>query len=90
MRILEYDVLVIGAGLAGERAAIEAAQKGANTCILSLVQPRQSHSNCAQGGCQASLDNMGEESAGDNWEVHFNDTIHFHNGGTKRLYLFRI
>jgi fumarate reductase flavoprotein subunit len=75
MNIREYDVLVIGAGLAGERAAIEAHQRGARTALLSLVPPRQSHSNAAQGGIQASLDNMGEYSKGDNWELHFYDTV---------------
>ena len=75
MRILDYDVIVIGAGLAGERAAIEAARKGSRVAIISLVQPRQSHSNAAQGGIQCSLDNMGEHSAGDDWKLHFDDTV---------------
>lgn len=73
--IHEYDVVVIGAGLAGERAAIIAKEQGANVAILSLVVPRQSHSNAAQGGVQCSLDNMGEKSKGDNWELHFYDTV---------------
>jgi fumarate reductase flavoprotein subunit len=75
MRILKYDVVVIGAGLAGERAAVEAHRNGCSVAILSLVQPRQSHSNGAQGGVQCSLDNMGEHSAGDDWKLHFDDTI---------------
>lgn len=75
MRILKYDVVVIGAGLAGERAAVEAHRNGSSVAILSLVQPRQSHSNAAQGGVQCSLDNMGEHSAGDDWKLHFDDTI---------------
>lgn len=75
MRILEYDVVVIGAGLTGERAAVEAHRKGCSVVIISLVQPRQSHSNAAQGGIQCSLDNMGELSAGDNWKLHFDDTV---------------
>ncbi len=75
MRILKYDVVVIGAGLAGERAAVEAHRNGCSVAILSLVQPRQSHSNAAQGGVQCSLDNMGEHSAGDDWKLHFDDTI---------------
>ncbi|MFZ5643340.1 MAG: fumarate reductase flavoprotein subunit [Bacillota bacterium] len=68
------DVLVVGAGLAGERAAIEAASRGLNVIILSLVPPRRSHSTAAQGGCQASLGNsaMGE---GDNSDIHFADTV---------------
>ncbi|HDS30975.1 MAG TPA: FAD-binding protein [Firmicutes bacterium] len=75
MHIYDYDVVVIGAGLAGERAAIEANRQGANVAIISLVQPRQSHSNAAQGGIQCSLDNMGEHSAGDDWKLHFDDTV---------------
>ncbi|MFZ5646498.1 MAG: fumarate reductase flavoprotein subunit [Bacillota bacterium] len=68
------DVLVVGAGLAGERAAIEAATQGLDVIILSLVPPRRSHSTAAQGGCQASLGNcaMGE---GDSPDIHFADTV---------------
>ena len=68
------DVLVIGAGLAGERAAIESARNGLNVTLLSLVPPRRSHSAAAQGGMQASLGNtaMGK---GDNPDVHFMDTV---------------
>jgi len=75
MRILDYDVVVVGAGLAGERAAVAAHHEGARVALLSLVQPRQSHSNAAQGGVQCSLDNMGEHSAGDDWKLHFDDTV---------------
>ncbi|MDI6709536.1 MAG: fumarate reductase flavoprotein subunit [Thermoanaerobacterales bacterium] len=68
------DVLIIGAGLAGERAAIEASSHGLNVTILSLVPPRRSHSTAAQGGMQASLGNcaMGR---GDNPDIHFVDTV---------------
>jgi fumarate reductase flavoprotein subunit len=75
MKIYDYDVVVIGAGLTGERAAVAAHQEGASVAIVSLVQPRQSHSNAAQGGIQVSLDNMGEHSAGDDWKLHFDDTV---------------
>jgi len=75
MKIFDYDVLVIGAGLAGERAAVAAHAEGAKVAIVSLVQPRQSHSNAAQGGIQVSLDNMGEHSEGDDWKLHFDDTV---------------
>lgn len=68
------DVVVVGAGLAGERAAIEIKKAGLNVCIVTLVPPRQSHSNAAQGGIQASLANA-KESIGDNWRLHFDDTI---------------
>ncbi|MFH1313445.1 MAG: FAD-binding protein, partial [Candidatus Eisenbacteria bacterium] len=58
-----------------ERAAVQAHSLGSKVAILSLVQPRQSHSNAAQGGIQCSLDNMGEHSAGDDWKLHFDDTV---------------
>ncbi len=72
--LISSDVLIVGAGLAGERAAIEAAQQGLNVIILSLVPPKRSHSSAAQGGMQASLANsaMGK---GDNPDVHFSDTV---------------
>lgn len=75
MQVFEYDVVVIGAGLSGERAAVAAHHEGASVALVSLVQPRQSHSNAAQGGIQCSLDNMGEHSAGDDWKLHFDDTV---------------
>ncbi|MBI2450253.1 MAG: FAD-binding protein [Candidatus Nealsonbacteria bacterium] len=68
------DALIIGAGLAGERAAIEIASEGFSVNIISLVPPRQSHSNAAQGGVQASLNNT-KETADDNWRIHFDDTV---------------
>ncbi|SBV94043.1 Fumarate reductase flavoprotein subunit [uncultured delta proteobacterium] len=68
------DLLVIGAGLAGERMAVEAATKGFDVVVLSIVPARRSHSSAAQGGMQAALGNsvMGE---GDNPDVHFADTV---------------
>ena len=51
----EHDVLVIGAGLAGQRAALSAAQAGASVGIISKVHPVRSHSNAAQGGINAAL-----------------------------------
>jgi fumarate reductase flavoprotein subunit len=68
------DVLCIGAGLAGERVAVEAASAGFDTICLSIVPPRRSHSSAAQGGMQAALGNsiMGE---GDGPDVHFEDTV---------------
>ena len=68
------DVLVIGAGLAGERCAIEAAAAGHDVLILSLVPPRRSHSCAAQGGMQAALGNCAK-AEGDNPDVHFLDTV---------------
>ena len=68
--MLEHDVLVIGAGLAGMRAAIAAQAGGANTAIISKVHPVRSHSNAAQGGINAALTDRG-----DDWEEHAYDTI---------------
>ncbi|MCI0781803.1 MAG: FAD-binding protein, partial [Chloroflexi bacterium] len=48
--MLEHDVLVIGAGLAGMRAAIAVRDEGANAAIISKVHPVRSHSSAAQGG----------------------------------------
>src|SRR6267378_1771876 len=64
-----HDVLVIGAGLAGQRAALAAADAGANVGIVSKVHPVRSHSNAAQGGINAALD------PDDTWESHAFDTI---------------
>ena len=68
------ELLCIGAGLAGERVAVEAATSGFEAICLSIVPPRRSHSSAAQGGMQASLGNsiMGD---GDNPDVHFEDTV---------------
>ncbi len=72
--IITTDVLIVGAGLAGERAAVEAASHGLDVILLSLVPPRRSHSSAAQGGMQASLGNsaMGK---GDSPDIHFADTV---------------
>jgi succinate dehydrogenase / fumarate reductase, flavoprotein subunit len=64
-----HDVLVIGAGLAGQRAALAAAEQGVSVGIVSKVHPVRSHSNAAQGGINAAL---GE---GDTWESHAFDTV---------------
>jgi succinate dehydrogenase / fumarate reductase flavoprotein subunit len=65
----EHDVLVIGAGLAGQRAALSAAQSGASVGIISKVHPVRSHSNAAQGGINAAL------NPEDSWESHAYDTV---------------
>jgi succinate dehydrogenase / fumarate reductase, flavoprotein subunit len=64
-----HDVLVIGAGLAGQRAALAAAEAGASVGIISKVHPVRSHSNAAQGGINAALDPE------DSWESHAFDTV---------------
>ena len=51
----KHDVLVIGAGLAGQRAALAAAEEGVSVGIVSKVHPVRSHSNAAQGGINAAL-----------------------------------
>ncbi len=65
----EHDVLVIGAGLAGQRAALSAAESGASVGIISKVHPVRSHSNAAQGGINAAL------NPEDSWESHAYDTV---------------
>jgi fumarate reductase flavoprotein subunit len=74
MQTIYSDLLCIGAGLAGERVAIEAASAGFDAVCLSIVPARRSHSSAAQGGMQAALGNcaMGE---GDGPDVHFADTV---------------
>ncbi len=74
METIYTDLLCVGAGLAGERVAVEAAAADFGTICLSIVPPRRSHSSAAQGGMQASLGNcaMGE---GDCPDIHFEDTV---------------
>ena len=74
MQIIYTDVLVIGGGLAGQRAAIGARRRGQDVIVLSLVPAKRSHSAAAQGGMQASLGNcLG--GTGDNEDIHFTDTV---------------
>ena len=65
-----YDVLVIGAGLAGMRSAIAAHTQGASVAIMTKVHPVRSHSNAAQGGINAALTDRG-----DHWEDHAFETV---------------
>jgi len=64
-----HDVLIIGAGLAGQRAALAAAQAGASVSIVSKVHPVRSHSVAAAGGINAAL------NPEDSWESHAFDTV---------------
>jgi succinate dehydrogenase / fumarate reductase flavoprotein subunit len=64
-----HDVLIIGAGLAGQRAALAAAQTGASVAIISKVHPVRSHSVAAAGGINAAL------NPEDTWESHAFDTV---------------
>ena len=68
----KYDVLVIGAGAAGMRAAIAASDEGANVCLVSKSLLGKAHTVMAEGGAAAALGNADER---DNWKVHFRDTI---------------
>jgi succinate dehydrogenase / fumarate reductase flavoprotein subunit len=74
MEILSHDILIIGGGLAGLRAAIEAKKAGRDVAILSKVHPLRSHSVAAQGGINAALGNA-PAPVKDTWENHAFDTI---------------
>ena len=68
--MFDHDVLIIGAGLAGMRAALSAVQAGADVAVVTKVHPVRSHSNAAQGGINAALTDRG-----DDWREHAYDTI---------------
>jgi len=68
----EYDVLVIGAGGAGLRAAIESSAAGAKTCVVTKSLLGKAHTVMAEGGMAAAMGNVDER---DNWRVHFADTM---------------
>jgi len=67
----KYDVVIVGAGGAGLRAALQVAEAGLKTAVLSKVFPTRSHTVAAQGGVAASLGNVTE----DNWHWHMYDTV---------------
>ena len=69
--IAKHDVLVVGAGCAGMRAAIEAHDAGADVAMISKIHPTRSHSGAAEGGINAALGNASE----DNPEIHAFDTV---------------
>jgi succinate dehydrogenase / fumarate reductase flavoprotein subunit len=72
----EYDVIIIGGGLTGLRAALQFSRAGISCAILSKVHPLRSHSVAAQGGMNAALANVpGPGDAEDSWERHAYDTI---------------
>jgi succinate dehydrogenase / fumarate reductase flavoprotein subunit len=64
-----HDVLIIGAGLAGQRAALAAAREGASVAVMSKVHPVRSHSVAAAGGINAAI------SVDDDWRSHAYDTV---------------
>ncbi|HEY7422479.1 MAG TPA: FAD-binding protein [Gaiellaceae bacterium] len=67
----KYDVVVVGAGCAGMRAAIEAFDIGADVAVISKIHPVRSHSGAAEGGINAALGNASEDSP----EIHAFDTV---------------
>ncbi|HEY6275800.1 MAG TPA: fumarate reductase/succinate dehydrogenase flavoprotein subunit [Streptosporangiaceae bacterium] len=69
---LSYDVVVIGAGGSGLRAAIEARQAGLKTAVISKSLFGKAHTVMAEGGCAAAMGNVNPH---DNWQVHFRDTM---------------
>ena len=66
-----FDVVVVGAGGSGMRAALQLAEAGLKVAVLSKVFPTRSHTVAAQGGIAASLGNVNE----DNWHWHMHDTV---------------
>jgi succinate dehydrogenase / fumarate reductase flavoprotein subunit len=69
---LRYDVVVVGAGGSGLRAAIEAREAGKKTAVISKSLFGKAHTVMAEGGCAAA---MGNVNPNDNWQVHFRDTM---------------
>ena len=71
LTVRKYDAVVVGAGGAGLRAALQLSEAGLKTAVLSKVFPTRSHTVAAQGGVGAALGNMGEDS----WLWHMYDTV---------------
>jgi succinate dehydrogenase / fumarate reductase flavoprotein subunit len=72
--VIHHDMIVVGGGLSGLRAAVEAKKAGVDVAVLSQVHPARSHSGAAQGGINAALGNH-PEGVGDTWMKHAFDTI---------------
>ena len=73
-KLARHDILVIGGGLTGLRAAVEALRNGKDVAVLSKVHPLRSHSVAAQGGINAALGNA-PDRGDDHWEDHAFDTV---------------
>jgi len=71
---MKVDLLIVGGGLAGMRAAISAKVNGIKAAVISMVYPIRSHSVAAQGGINAALNNVTEGEV-DSWERHAFDTV---------------
>jgi succinate dehydrogenase / fumarate reductase, flavoprotein subunit len=69
--VIRHDVVVVGAGCAGMRAAIEAKRQGVDVAVVSKLHPTRSHSGSAEGGINAALGNATEDSP----EIHTFDTV---------------
>ncbi len=68
----DYDVIIIGAGGSGLRAAIEAKERGLRTALVCKSLLGKAHTVMAEGGMAAAMGNVWKE---DNWQVHFRDTM---------------
>jgi succinate dehydrogenase / fumarate reductase flavoprotein subunit len=71
IQVLEFDAIVIGAGGAGMRAALQISESGQSCALISKVFPTRSHTVSAQGGITVALGNAHD----DNWEFHMYDTV---------------
>jgi len=72
IQTIQHDIIVIGAGGAGLRAAIECAARGMNTGLVCKSLLGKAHTVMAEGGCAAALGNVAPK---DNWKIHFRDTM---------------
>jgi len=72
IQTIEHDVLIVGAGGAGIRAAVQCAQNGLDTGMISKSLLGKAHTVMAEGGVAAALGNVDER---DNWKIHFRDTM---------------
>ena len=72
IKTVEHDVIVLGAGGAGLRAAIECAMQGLSTGLVCKSLLGKAHTVMAEGGVAASLGNVDDR---DHWKVHFRDTM---------------
>lgn len=71
-----HDILIIGGGLTGLRAALQVSDVGLTVAVVSKVHPLRSHSVAAQGGMNASPGNVeGEDGTKDSWQNHAYDTV---------------
>ncbi|HIA37176.1 MAG TPA: FAD-binding protein, partial [Flavobacteriales bacterium] len=72
IKTIEHDVIVVGAGGAGLRAAIECSAQGLSTGLICKSLLGKAHTVMAEGGCAAALGNVDPR---DHWKIHFRDTM---------------